>query len=100
MDFRHGPVIQIHAIDHRWRGGDQIEIELAGQAFLNDFKMQQPEEAAAETKPQGRRRLRFVMEACIVEPQLGEAFAKILIFGRIDREQAAEHHRHAGLEPG
>ena len=40
------------------------------------------------------------MEARIVEPQPGEALAQILVIRRVDREQAAEHHRHARPEAG
>ena len=36
----------------RGRGRDQVEIELAGEALLNDFQMQQAEEAAAEAEAQ------------------------------------------------
>ena len=36
----------------------------------------------------------------VVEAQLGERLAQLLELGGIDREQAAEHHRHAGLEAG
>ena len=37
-------------VDHRGGGGDEVEIELAAEALLDDFEMQQAEEAAAEAE--------------------------------------------------
>ena len=34
-------VAQFHLVDHRGRGRDQVEIELALQPLLDDFQMQQ-----------------------------------------------------------
>ena len=39
-------------------------------------------------------------EAGVVEAQLADAFAQLLEVGRVDREQAAEHHRLDFLEAG
>ena len=43
-------VAQLHLVDDRRRGRDQVEIELALQPLLDDLQMQQPEEAAAEAE--------------------------------------------------
>ena len=40
------------------------------------------------------------MERRVVQAELGERFAQRLELGGIGREQAAEHHRHRGLEAG
>ena len=42
-----------HAVGYRWRGGNQVEAELALQAVAGNFHMQQTQEAAAETKAEG-----------------------------------------------
>ena len=91
---------QMDAIDDRRRGGDQIEIELALQPLLDDLEMQQAEKAAAEAEAQRRRGLGLVLEARVVEAQLGEAVAQLLVIGGVGREQAAEHHRLHRLEAG
>ena len=62
VDVGHvGGVVQLHIarvlglgaaefelVDHRRRCGDEVEVELAGEAFLDDFQMEQPKETAAE----------------------------------------------------
>ena len=62
--------------------------------------MQQAEEAAAEAEAQRRAGLGLEMERGVVQPELAQRFAQGLELGGIGREQAAEHHRHAGLEAG
>ena len=49
------PSRQGDLVDHRGGGGDQVEIELAGEALLDDFEMQQAQEAAAEAEAEGGR---------------------------------------------
>jgi hypothetical protein len=51
------------AVAHAGRGGDQIDIELALQALLHDFQMQQAEEAAAEAEAQRDGIFRLEAEA-------------------------------------
>ena len=89
---------QRDAVDHRGRGGDQVEVELALQPLLDDLEMQQPEEAAAEAEAERRRGLHLVGEARVVEPQLAHRRAQLLEIGGVGREQAAEHHRLRRLE--
>ena len=62
--------------------------------------MQQPEEAAAEAEAERGGGLHLIGEARIVEAELADRLAQILELGRIDREQAAEHHRLRRLEAG
>ncbi len=87
-------------VDDRRRGRDQVEIELALEALLDDLQMQQAEEAAAETEAERGRTLRLVHERGVVEAKLGEALAQPLEIRRVDGEQAAEHDRQRRLEPG
>jgi hypothetical protein len=46
----HGAVGEMHAIDNRWRSGDQVKIELALEPLSDDLEMKQPEEAATEAE--------------------------------------------------
>ena len=87
-------------VDHRRRGGDQVEVELALQPLLDDFEMQQAEEAAAEAEAERGGGFHLVGEARVVETQPAERGAQILEIGGVDREQAAEHHRLRRLEAG
>ena len=58
-----------------------------------------PEEAAAEAQAQGRAALGLVLEAGVVEPQLGQAVAQIAVLVGVGRVHAAEHDRLAGAKP-
>ena len=78
----------------------ELEVELAMQALLDDLHVKKAQEAAAEAEAQGRRGLGLVMEARVVQPQLGEAVAQLLEVRRIEREEAAEDDGHARLEAG
>ena len=60
--------------------------------------MQQPEEAAAEAEAERGGGLHLVGEARVVEAQPAHRGAQVLELGRVDREEAAEHHRLRGLE--
>src|SRR3546814_7521823 len=71
--------------------------ELALQALLHDLQMQEPEEAAAEAEAEGGAGFRLVEKGGVVQRQLGQRIAQVLVVGGVDRKQAAEHDRHAGL---
>ena len=90
----------MHAIDDARRRGDQVDIELALEPLADDLEMQQPEKAAAEAEAERGRGLHLVGEARIVEAELADRLAQILELARIDRKQAAEHHRLRRLEAG
>ncbi len=91
---------QQDAVDDRGRGRDQVEVELALQPLLDDLQVQQAEEAAAEAEAERGGGLHLVGEAGVVEAQLAHRGAQVLELGRVDREQAAEHHRLRRLEAG
>ena len=55
----HRAVAHHHLVDHAGRGGDQVLVELALQAFLHDLHVQQAQEAAAEAEAQRRRDFRL-----------------------------------------
>ena len=56
-----------HFIHHAGGGGDQVLIELALQALLHDFHVQQAQKTAAKAKTQRLRHLGFVAQRRIVE---------------------------------
>ena len=49
-------VAQLDLVDHRRRGRDQVEVELALQPLLDDLEVQEAEEAAAEAEAERRAR--------------------------------------------
>ncbi len=98
LDLR--AVGQRHLVDDARRGRDQVEIEFALQPLLDDFEMQQAQEAAAEAEAERGRGFHFEREAGVVEAQLAHRRAQFLELRGIDREQAAEHHRDRRLEAG
>ena len=59
-----------------------------------------PRKPVRKPKPSADRRLRLVGDAGVVEHELAERVLEILVVGGVDREQAGEHHRLDGLEPG
>jgi hypothetical protein len=89
---------QLDLVDHRRGRGDQVEIELALQPLLDDFQVQQPEEAAAEAEAERRGGFHLEGERGVVEPQLAHGGAQIFEIRRIDGKQPAEHHRLRRLE--
>src|SRR5690606_4654047 len=56
------------------------------------------EKSAAKAEAERRRRFRFVLEACVVEAQLCEAFAELLEIGGVHGKEAAEDDRQVRLE--
>src|SRR6202000_813205 len=84
---------ELDLVDHRWGGRDQVQIELAAEALLDDLQVQEAEEAAAEAEAQRRRGLHLVAERGVVEPEARDGGSEVLELGGVDREEAAEHHR-------
>src|SRR5208337_4500907 len=64
------------AVADAWGSGDQVEIEFALQALLDDFHVQQPEETAAEAEAQSLGVLRLVEKRGVIQPQLLERVAQ------------------------
>ena len=86
-------VAQLHFVDHRGRGGDQVHVELALQPFLHDLHMQQPEETATKTKTQCLRYFWLVLQGRVIQLQLLQRVAQCFILVRLHREQPGEHLR-------
>ena len=85
-------------VDHGGRRRDQVEVELAGQALLDDFQVQQAKKPAAETETQGGGGFHLVGEAGVVEAQAAHGGAQVFEVGGVDREDAAEDDRLDFLE--
>ncbi len=75
------------------RAGDQLQVVFALQPLLHDVHVQQAQEADAETEAQRGGNLRLVVQRRVVEPQLGQRIAEILVVLGIHREHAGEHPR-------
>ena len=100
VDFLDGAVAEVDFVDDARRGGDEVEIVLAGQALLDDLEVEEAEEAAAEAEAEGGAGLHLEAEGGVVEAELVEAVAELLEVGGVDREQAAEDDRLDELEAG
>ena len=70
---------ELHLVDHGGRGGDQVQVVLALQALLDDLHVEHAEEAAAETEAQGLGDLRLVEQGRVVEAQLAQGVAQVLV---------------------
>ena len=89
-----------HSVTHTRRGGDEVDVKLALEAFLDDFQVQQPQESAAESEAQRHRVLRLEVERAVVQTQLFERVAQQTMFMRLDRIEPGEDHRLDFLEAG
>ena len=61
---------EFELVDHRRRGGDEVKVEFAGEAFLDDFQMEQAKETAAEAEAECCAALGLEAETGVVEAQL------------------------------
>ncbi len=100
VHLHHRAVGHVDAIDHRRRGRDEVDAELAVQPLADDLEMEQAQEAAAEAEAESGRRLGLEGEARIVQMQFAQRLAQLLELGGIHREEAAEHHLLRRLEAG
>ncbi len=100
VDVEHLARLGRDAVDDRGRGGDQVEVVLALEPLLDDLHVQQAEVAA--TKPEAERlaRLGLDRKRGVVEPQLGERLAQILVVGGVHRVDPREDHRLDLFEAG
>ena len=69
-------VFQHDFINHRWRSGNQVHVELAFQTFLNDFQVQQTQESATEAEAQRLGNLRLKFQRSIVQLQFFQSIAQ------------------------
>ena len=87
------PVRRLDLVGHVRRRHEQVEVELALEPLAHDVHVQQPEEAAAEAEAERLARLGLVHQRGVVEAQLLERVAQVLVAVGVGREEAGEHHR-------
>ena len=91
LDQNHAAIFDVDFIDNRRGGGDEVEVVLPFQPLLDDLHVQQAEEAAPEAEAKRDGGLGFEPEGGVVELQLLERLAEVVVVRRIDGEDAAEH---------
>src|SRR5207244_9478326 len=75
------------------RRGDELELELALEALLDDLEVEKAEEPAPKSEPQGRRVFWLEGKRAIVELQLLQCFLQVAELIRIGRKESCKHHR-------
>ena len=96
----HAAVGQGDVVAHAGRGGDQVQLVLALQPFLNDLHVQQAEEAAAEAEAQGDGALRLEEERGIVEAQFFQGIAQQRVLVGVDGVSPAKTIGLMSSKPG
>ncbi len=91
--FHHGAVAHVNVVFHVRHGRDDVHVEFAVEAFLHDFHVQQSEESRAEAKAERFGCFRFPAEGRIVQAELFEGFAQILVVFRVDGVDTRVNHR-------
>ena len=80
---RSSPALGGHAVADARGGGDEVEVELALQAFLDDFHVQEAEKAATKSEAQRHGVFRFVEERRVVEAQFLQGVAQRRVIARV-----------------
>ncbi len=93
FDFHHRAVAHVHVVFHVRHGRDDVHVEFAVEAFLHDFHVQQPEEPGAEAEAQCFGSFRFPADGGIVEAELFQGLAQVLVVFRVDGVDAGIDHR-------
>src|SRR3989454_2078844 len=80
-------------VAHAGSGGDQLKIELALQALLNNLHVQQAEKATAEAESERYRAFRLKEKRRIVEAKFVQRLAQLRVLVRVHGVEAGEDHR-------
>ena len=103
-DAHHLAVSLVHVIVDRGARRDEVEVELSLETLLDDLHMEETEEANAEAKAKGHRGLGRPDERWIVDVELLEGVAKVLVLFVVHREESGVDHglrlaiaRHGGV---
>ena len=91
-DIDHLAIGLVDVIVHRRARGNEVQVKLALQALLDDLHVQQAQEAHAEAKAQRHRRLGLPHQRRVVDVQLIEGVAQVLVIFIVDGEQARVDH--------
>lgn len=98
VNLGHGAVLVEHAVGHVGDGCNHVHVEFPAEPLLDDFHMEQAEEAASEAEAEGHRRFRLEGERGVVELKLFEGGAEVLEILGLYRVDSGEHHRLHFLE--
>jgi len=91
--------LEDNLICHLWRSHDDIQIKLSLETFFDDLHMQEPEKSASETMPKSRGDFIFRSERTIVELELLDIFAQLVVVGCIYRIYASKDKWSNFLKP-
>ena len=90
MQADHLAALAEHVVLHGRRGGQEVQVELALQALLDHFHMQQAQKAHAEAEAERVGLLRLPNERRVVEGELLERLFERLVLVGVDGEQARD----------
>ena len=77
---------------HRGARGNEREVEFALESLLDDLHVEKPEEAHAEAKAQGHGGLGLPGEGRVVDVELVQGVAEVLVVLVVHGEEAREDH--------
>ena len=79
-------------VDHGGVGGDDVHVEFAAEAFLDDLHVKEAEEAAAEAEAEGGGAFGGEGEGGVVDLELAHGDLESLVVGGIDGVDTGEDH--------
>ena len=100
LDLDHVAAVQLDLVDDRRRRRDQVLVELALEPLLDDLHVQQAEEAAAKAEAERLADLGLVAQRRVVELELLQRVAELVVLARLGRVEAGEDLRLDFLEAG
>jgi len=93
IDLQRFAVSEVNAINDVRVRGDDVEVEFAAQALLNNLHVKKPQKAAAEAETERDRRFRLITKRGIIESELIQALAEFFIIAGLHRINPGKHHR-------
>src|ERR1700694_2389460 len=93
VDLDDPAALELHPVLDGQRRRDEVELELALQALLDDLEVQKPEEPAAEAKAERSRVLGLEGQRAVVELELLERFFEVAKPVGVRREESRKNHR-------
>ena len=79
-------------VDHGGIGGDDLHVEFAAEALLDDLHVKEAEETAAETEAEGSGGFRLEGEGGVVDLELAHGDLERFVVGAVDGVDAGEDH--------
>ena len=87
-------------VDDARVGGDDVHVVFAAEAFLDDFHVEEAEEAATEAEPEGDGAFGYEAEGGVVELEFAHGDFEGFEVGGVDGVDARKDHRVDDLEAG